>query len=472
MRRSLFTRFIIAYVIIAAFGFILMGTFGRKLITDHFRKELQQQLYDQVNYIANLARTDTGADPLQVLIENTSTIDLVADISGSEFWLMSTDGSVLVNTNSQRSINALPAFDPADSDSAGIFFGTFYDTFSTNYISRYAPVTNGFTRAGYIIGHAEYKRVETEVSLVMGRFTSAAFILTLMFVASFLLFELFYFQPMNAIRKGITEVRAGNLSHRIELKDKTELTDIANTIDYMASSLQTYGEDQRKFIANVSHDFRSPLTSIKGYIEAILDGTIPKEAQDKYLKIVLNETDRLNKLTQGLLDLNTIDKSGALLSYSTFDILHSIKKILATFEKRCNDRGITFDLTFPSSTFYVYADVEKIQQVLYNLIDNAIKFSNSGSVIFISAYMRHEKAFISIKDQGVGIPAESLPKIWERFYKTDASRGKDKKGTGLGLSITKDIISAHKENIDVISTEGVGTEFVFSLQPGRKEEER
>ena len=472
MRRSLFTRFIISYVIIAAIGFVLMGTFGRSMITDHFRKELQEDLYDQVNYIANLARNSNSGDPLQALLESRDTIESVASISGNEFWLMDTNGTLLLCTNSQRTLEALLSFDPADSDSAGIFFGRFYDTFSEDYISRYAPITNGFSRVGYVIGHADYKQVGTEVSLVMGRFTTASVILTLMFAVSFLLFEAFYFRPMNAIRKGVAEVRAGNLSHRIELKDKTELTDIANTIDYMAASLQTYGEDQRKFIANVSHDFRSPLTSIKGYIEAILDGTIPKEAQDKYLKIVLNETDRLNKLTQGLLDLNTIDKSGALLTYTTFDILHSIKKVLATFEKRCNDKGITFDLTFPASTFYVYADVEKIQQVLYNLIDNAIKFSNSGSVIFISAYMRHEKAFISIKDQGVGIPAESLPKIWERFYKSDASRGKDKKGTGLGLSITKDIITAHKENIDVISTEGVGTEFVFSLQPGRKEEER
>ncbi|MBR5348929.1 MAG: HAMP domain-containing protein [Lachnospiraceae bacterium] len=470
MRRSLFTRFLISYVIIAAVGFILMGTFGRSLITNHFRKELQETLYDQINYLTGLSRADGGSDPLLSLFGKAEEFTTAAEVSGNEFWLMAPDGSILVCSNTARKLEALPEFNPADSDSAGIFFGTFYDTFSSNYISRYAPVTNGFTRAGYVIGHADYKQVETEVSLVMGRFTSAAAILTAMFAASFLLFEFFYFRPMNAIRKGVAEVRAGNLSHRIELKDKTELTDIANTIDYMASSLQTYGEDQRKFIANVSHDFRSPLTSIKGYIEAILDGTIPKEAQDKYLKIVLNETDRLNKLTQGLLDLNTIDKTGALLQFTTFDILHSIKKILATFEKRCNDKGITFELTFPASSFYVYADVDKIQQVLYNLIDNAIKFSNPGSVIFISAYMQHEKAFISVKDQGVGIPAESLPKIWERFYKSDASRGKDKKGTGLGLSITKDIISAHKENIDVISTEGVGTEFVFSLQPGKKEE--
>jgi len=470
MRRSLFTRFIIAYVIIAALGFILMGTFGRKMITDHFRKELQEELYDQVNYIVTLPRKDSGADPLQFLIAQASTFETVAQISGNEFWLMDTEGSILVCTDPTKQLKALPDFNVADSTPAGIFFGTFYGTFTTEHISRYTPVTNGFSRLGYVIGHADQQRVNTSVSLVMGRFTSASVILSLMFVLSFLLFEFFYYRPMNAIHTGVNEIRAGNLSHRINLKEKTELTDIANTIDYMAGSLQTYGEDQRKFIANVSHDFRSPLTSIKGYIEAILDGTIPKEAQDKYLKIVLNETDRLNKLTQGLLELNTIDKSGALLSYSTFDILHSIKKILATFEKRCNDKGITFDLTFPASSFYVYADMEKIQQVLYNLIDNAIKFSNSGSVIFISAYMRHEKAFISVKDQGIGIPAESLPRIWERFYKSDASRGKDKKGTGLGLSITKDIISAHKENIDVISTEGVGTEFVFSLQPGRKEE--
>ena len=221
-------------------------------------------------------------------------------------------------------------------------------------------------------------------------------------------------------------------------------------------------EYQHKFIANVSHDFRSPLTSIKGYLEAIIDGTIPPELYEKYLNIVIAETERLNKLTQGMLTLNSLDSKG-FLTRTNFDINRVIKDTAAAFEGTCNARGITFELTFNDSIQMVYADLGKIQQVLYNLIDNAIKFSYENSVIYLQASEKHEKIFVSVKDTGAGIPKDSIKKIWDRFYKSDPSRGKDKKGTGLGLAIVKEIIQAHDENIDVVSTEGVGTEFIFSL---------
>ena len=230
----------------------------------------------------------------------------------------------------------------------------------------------------------------------------------------------------------------------------------------MSGELNKMEEYQRTFVANVSHDFRSPLTSIKGYLEAIIDGTIPPEMQEKYLKRVISETERLNKLTQSMLTLNSLDSQG-YLSRSNFDINRVIKDTAASFEGTCSARGITFDLTFSAQKEMVFADLGKIQQVLYNLIDNAIKFSHDNSVIYIQESVRHEKVFISVKDTGIGIPKENQKKIWERFYKSDPSRGKDKKGTGLGLSIVKEIIQAHGENIDVISTEGVGTEFIFTL---------
>ncbi|MFQ9151194.1 MAG: sensor histidine kinase [Blautia sp.] len=156
----------------------------------------------------------------------------------------------------------------------------------------------------------------------------------------------------------------------------------ADELEYLGASLQVLagqagkgGENQRKFISNISHDFRSPLTSIKGYVEAILDGTIPVEMQDRYLNIVLSETERLEKLTKALLTLNTFDDNGYLMEMSDFDINEVIRKSLETFEGRCNARGIRFSLLFDEPCLPVHADMEKIQQVLYNLIDNAIKFS-------------------------------------------------------------------------------------------------
>lgn len=152
-----------------------------------------------------------------------------------------------------------------------------------------------------------------------------------------------------------------------------------------------------------------------------------------------------------------------MLDISRFDINNTIKMVVQSFEGTCKQKKISFELILTGQTLYVSADMSKIQQVLYNLIDNAIKFSHADSAITIETTEKNEKVFVSVKDTGIGIPKDSLKKIWERFYKTDLSRGKDKKGTGLGLAIVKEIISSHNENINVISTEGVGTEFIFTL---------
>ena len=185
--------------------------------------------------------------------------------------------------------------------------------------------------------------------------------------------------------------------------------------------------------------------------------------QEKYLNIILFETERLTKLTHSLLELNKYGSHGTILDRTSFDINQTIKTTALTFEGVCKAKRISFHLILTGQQLFVTADMAKIQQVLYNLIDNAVKFSHHDSEITIETTARNEKVFVSVKDTGIGIPKDSQSKIWERFYKTDLSRGKDKKGTGLGLAIVKEIIQSHDENINVISTEGVGTEFIFTL---------
>lgn len=467
MKHPLYAKFILIYVLITALVLFLISTYGHHMIYDVIEQQQKNELQDHVNALADLAGSSFSSD-LSELLAHRETFQEVADISELELWIMDRHGTILLNTNPTHLVDAVTEFEATDSGNTIFFEGNFYGTFEEDMLSGYATLTSSFFTYGYVIAHTPVSVMEAQTGTILNILYLVSGVMLLLFLSSIFAFHFLAFRPLLAITKGAQEYAAGNFNYQIETNRHDEIGYLAKTLNFMASALKSNAEDQRKFIANISHDFRSPLTSIKGYIEAFLDGTIPPSMQEKYLGIVLNETERLNKLTQGLLELNTIDKSGALLTYSHFDIHHIIKKILATFEKRCVDKGITFELTFPSRAFYVYADMDKIQQVLYNLIDNAIKFSNANSTIFIETYMRHEKAFVSVKDQGVGIPTDSISKIWDRFYKFDASRGKDKKGTGLGLSITKDIISAHRENIDVISTEGVGTEFVFSLQPGKE----
>ena len=238
-------------------------------------------------------------------------------------------------------------------------------------------------------------------------------------------------RPLQKITNGVTEFTNGNLSYKIPLNSEDEMGYLAQNLNYMADRLNRNGEYQRQFISNISHDFRSPLTSIKGYVEAMLDGTIPVEMQEKYLKIISFEAERLEKLTRGLLTLNELDIQKRMLNIQKFDINEVIKNTAASFEGSCTTRNILLELILSGHELYAQADIEQIQQVLYNLLNNAIKFSPDNSTITIETTEKNDKIFVSVKDHGIGIPKSSIQKIWERFYKIDTSRGKDQKGTGL-----------------------------------------
>lgn len=311
----------------------------------------------------------------------------------------------------------------------------------------------------------EYRQYLASVSIAMQNTCHILFvIMILLSLIPLFVFQLRIYRPLNRIIMAAAMYTFNDESEPIRYSTNDELGNLSASLNYLHEAVCNSGEYQRRFISNVSHDFRSPLTSIKGYVEAMLDGTIPPQMQEKYLSIVLGETERLNKLTEGLLTLNTFDDRGVYLDLSVFDIVQVIKDSVASFEVISQRKNITVETSFSSPEIRVRADLSKIQQVLYNLIDNAIKFSENGSSIQIEVIEQYKKVFVSIKDHGDGISRENLPKIWDRFYKTDSSRGRDKKGTGLGLSIVKEIIRAHDQNINVVSTVGVGSEFVFTLE--------
>lgn len=280
-------------------------------------------------------------------------------------------------------------------------------------------------------------------------------------------YHLIIHRPLQKITKGAAEFSSGNLKYKIPVQTEDEMGYLAETLNYMSDRLDQSGQYQRNFISNVSHDFRSPLTSIKGFVEAMLDGTIPVEMQEKYLKIIAYEAERLEKLTSNLLTLNEMDIQKRLLKKETFDINTLIRNTCAIFEGKLSAKKIHMDFSLTGDHLWVRGDMEQIQQVLYNLLDNAIKFSKNDSSIRFSTSLKNGRIFVSIKDFGAGIPKSNLPRIWDRFYKSDSSRGRDRSGTGLGLAIVKEIINAHEQHINVISTEGVGTEFIFTLEKAK-----
>lgn len=270
-------------------------------------------------------------------------------------------------------------------------------------------------------------------------------------------------KPLIEMNQISREFAKGNFKRRVDIHTKDEIGQLAVNFNAMADSLENLENMRRSFVANVSHELRSPLTSIRGYIQGVLDGTIPPAQSNKYLSIALDETQRLNKLINELLDLSQIESGQFPLNITKFDINELIRRVLISQEERITDKDIDVIITFQSQSCYVQGDRDRIQQVLYNLIDNAIKFNPKGGKLIIETWRHDDRIFIKTEDRGPGISKEEIVRIWERFYQVDKSRSPKTGGTGLGLSIVKKIIEEHGQEIWVNSEIGEGTAFIFSL---------
>ena len=461
--------FFAAYILLGILGFFLVTFVGSHLLEARLEKSITSDIYQTAHRIAEseLVRhniTSTNVESVQ------NTLSLAANYPDTIIWIINRNGQIILSTRKDISPDHpidLDGFDPASWGSNYYQNGDFYGYFHDSRLSTIAPITEHLNIRGYVAVHYLMSDLYQSRSSLLW-IIQLLFVITYLMTAVLFLFYSFYIRkPLYAITKGASEFANGNLSYQIPVKSENELGYLASNLNYMADKLNRNGEYQRQFISNISHDFRSPLTSIKGYVEAMIDGTIPVEMQEKYLKIISYEAERLEKLTRGLLTLNELDIHKRMLNIQDFDINQTIKSTAASFEGTCTTRQILLELILSGQTLYAHADLEQIQQVLYNLLSNAIKFSPDHSTITIETTEKNGKIFVSVKDHGIGIPKSSLNRIWERFYKIDRSRGKDQKGTGLGLAIVKEIISAHGQHINVISTEGVGTEFIFTLEQAK-----
>ncbi len=271
-------------------------------------------------------------------------------------------------------------------------------------------------------------------------------------------------KPLSQMSEVSREIASGNYNRRVKVMSSDETGQLALSFNAMADSLEKLEDMRRSFVANVSHELRSPLTSIRGYIQGILDKTFNPEEQEKYLTIALEETQRLNKLINELLDLSQIESGQFPMNFTVFDINEQIRRILIAREDEINAKEIDVEIYFQDEKCPVKADMDRIKQVIINLLDNAIKFNQRGGSIFVKTWKHRGKVYVKIEDQGEGIPREEIPNIWDRFYQIDKSRSGVERGTGLGLSIVKKIMDEHRQNIWVNSRVGEGTAFIFSLE--------
>ena len=267
-------------------------------------------------------------------------------------------------------------------------------------------------------------------------------------------------KQMNSVAK---QIASGQFDKRIEVKGQDEIAELALSFNNMAKELNKIDSTRQKFLANVSHDLRSPLTSIQGFITALLDGTIPKDNQEKYLNIVLNESQRMITMINTILELNKMEEGATPIRKVSFNIHTMIKGILATFEAVSKVKSVKIETCFNQEDSYVMGDIDMIARVVQNLLDNAFKFVDEYGIIRIETKLKNNKMFVSIGNSGDSIKEEEQKEIWNRFYKGDTSRGKHKKGLGLGLVIVKEIIKLHGETIELSSKEGELVTFFFTL---------
>jgi len=470
MNGSLTRKLLLFYLMIIAILFFIANTIVPKRLEKNILEEREQKLYADAGVVTEgyVRRYYDSRITISKLMEN---LEPVADLLNVRIMIVASWGKVVGDTAPMDdTVLQMEEIVP------GFLEQTIHRDFYNQKIVEepvlavVLPLTYQYTVKGYVCMMVPMSDIEDEISEAVYK-ANWYYLMTMviLFVGFIGIYFLTVF-PLKRTVKAVKAYSASDFTKKPSTRFNGEFRELSDVIGYMGDTMNRFNEYQREIIANVSHDFRSPLTSVKGYAEAMKDGTIPPELQEKYLDVILFEVDRLTKLTSNLLTLNTIDQNGMILQPTEFDMNEVIKNLARTFEGQCKKKRMVIQLVFSAKEVYVTADRDKISQVLYNLVDNAIKFSNTDSEIRITVEEKGRKALVSVKDSGTGISKEELTKIWDRFYKADSSRGKDKKGTGLGLSIVKEIITAHKENINVISTEGVGTEFVFTLPLVLKEE--
>jgi len=273
-------------------------------------------------------------------------------------------------------------------------------------------------------------------------------------------------RPLRQMSEAASVIAGGDFDKRLPIRSSDEVGKLASQFNRMAESLQEQERIRREFIANLSHDMRSPLTSMHGFLTAFSDGTIPQAQQPHYLGIIMDESERLIKLSNNILDIYRIQDAEIKLSETQFDINDLIRKTILGFEKRALDKRIMITSHFAHPSDIVFADEEKIRRAIYNLVDNAIKFTPEDGEITVETTVgaTNERVFISVSDNGCGMTVDEQKRVFDRFYKGDPTRNEDKMGSGLGLSIVKEFIRAHGGTIDVKSEEGKGSVFTFALK--------
>ena len=328
------------------------------------------------------------------------------------------------------------------------------------------PIFRGNDAIGIVLASTPTAVTNQMLNRISNIFLTAAVFVVLISVLAVTAFARRESRPLRDMAKVVTAFGHGNLEARVKVEEdcSEEMQELALAFNNMAISLQKSEYQRQEFVANVSHELKTPMTTISGYIDGILDQTIPEPRREYYLQIVSDETKRLSRLVRSMLDISQLQKEEGIPEEKKmhFDLEECAGMVLITFEKKINDKKLDVEVDFPEHPVFTMANRDYVTQVIYNLLDNAVKFCPEGGTLGLKLKEGNNKAYVSISNTGDTIPPEELPLVFDRFHKLDKSRSQNRDGWGLGLYIVKTIVCSHGENISVSSKDGK-TEFTFTM---------
>jgi len=469
--KSIYFKNFSATAAMVVMSFLFLGLalvfLGRSYVINSYRSGMETNA-QEVSRSAQALASDGELNDWSLRM----TLSTVSQTSGNHIFLTDTAGTVVscsdmniacVHLGRQLGSGVLSALNANGSLNQITTLGGFYE--KPHYVVA-QPIRSAADDSviGYVFVAADSATiVDSWDTFLLVYLAAAAAVMVMALLMAFMTSKRMA-KPLDEMARATRHFAHGDFSVRVEEGDRTdEIGALASAFNTMADSLEKSEQRRNDFIANVSHELKTPMTTIAGYAEGLLDGTIPKENEDKYLAIIAEETRRLSRLVRSMLDISRLESTGTSLTRRReFDLLEVVITTLLSFEDRANQKKLEMDLQLPENHVNVLGDPDAITRVVYNLLDNAIKFAREGSTLTVALWKTDGKAYVSVRDQGETIPESDLPFIFDRFHKSDRSRSLDRDGVGLGLYLVKSILDAHGEDIAVTSKDGQ-TEFVFTV---------
>lgn len=480
MFKSIYSRYIVTFMLIIIVSMaILVGLVGTivarysestkydtvRRISEAIAEEAEQQLAASGRRELEALREegDGGIPALLNAVGKTSLSEvtiLITDNGGSVIFSYIPEGEV---PGSQRISKAI--MDEINNGYTLSRRDTLDGYFPVPHFVYAMPVMSGSAYVcGTVFACSSSATFDSFISLLIKTaLISSLWVIIAALVAIFLVSEKLI-KPLRSMSDAANEFARGNFSVRVPYEGEDEIGKLASAFNGMAQSLQSLDEMRNNFMSSVSHDMRTPMTTISGFIDCILSGAIPPEKHEHYLHVIRDEVQRLSRLVVALLDISRIQAGDRKFVMAPFDICEMGRQVLISFEQKIDKKKLDVEFDADGDNIIVCGDHDAIYQIYYNIVDNAVKFSREGGALRLSIKKTAgKKVSVGVYNEGDGIPYEDQPYIFERFYKSDKSRGMDKSGVGLGMFIAKTIISAHNEEIRLNSEPGKYCEFIFTL---------